>query len=156
MFTPWHVSGLGSRTTLTKLEPALFPFHTPAHSLLEPLLPHASFRALASSTPTYPRPQESVSGRPYERQDSTRLLSSPELFPNQRGNSEVVYYSLYPGSLFFFFFFNLSLLRSFSSHTLEERGSSLKIQSLYLQLPLSKLADSRYSEDGVFILTAIM
>lgn len=59
-------------------------------------------------------------------------------------------------AFFFFFFFNLSLLRSFSSHTLEERGSSLKIQSLYLQLPLSKLADSRYSEDGVFILTAIM
>ena len=145
MFTPWHVSGLGSRTTLTKLAPALFPFHTPAHSLLEPLLPLASFRALASTTPTYPRPQESVSGRPYECQDSTRLLSSPGLFPNQRGNSEVVC-TTHSIQEAFFFFFNLCLLWSFSSHTLDERGSSLKIQSLYLQLPLSKLAGTQKTE----------
>ena len=104
---------------LTKLEPAFFPFHTPPHCLLEPLLPPARFRAMASTTPTYPRPQESVSGRPYERLDSTRLLSSPGLFPNQRGNSEVVC-TTHSIQEAFFFFFNLSLW-SFSSHTLEER-----------------------------------
>lgn len=71
---------------------------------------------MASTTPTYPRPRESVSGRAYERLDSTRLLGSPGLFPNQRGNSEAVCTTHSIQEAFFFVFFNLRLLRDFSSH----------------------------------------
>lgn len=75
---------------------------------------------MASTTPTYPRPRESVSGRAYERLDSTRLLGSPGLFPNQRGNSEAVCTTHSIQEAFFLFsltyvFFGIFL------HTLEER-----------------------------------